>query len=62
MTASSTIKTPLMKLTMKPGITREMAEDYSKQLDRLMFSRVVDNITVKETLIRVVWKSGWRAG
>lgn len=50
MTASTSIKTPMLKLPIKPGVSREQAEDLCRKFYRLRLLELLENITVEDTL------------
>ncbi|KAJ3173100.1 hypothetical protein HDU88_004559 [Geranomyces variabilis] len=50
MTASSSIKTPMMRLPMLPGVTEAQSEALSKNISRLVLSQIMEGVTVQEVL------------
>lgn len=50
MTASSSIKTPMMKLPLKDGVTREQGEVFAKGLNKITLTQVLDHISLEEKM------------
>ena len=50
MTASSTLKTPLMRLPVKEGVKPEAAESLCEEISRLVLSQIMTGLTVVEKL------------
>jgi DNA-directed RNA polymerase I subunit RPA1 len=50
MTASANIKTPTMKLEVRPEVTDEQLEHFCKEASRVTLSQVVEEVTVDERL------------
>ncbi|KAK0540774.1 hypothetical protein OC835_000481 [Tilletia horrida] len=50
MTASQNIKTPIMQLPVREGITQEQMKTFCKDGSRLVLSQVVDNVVVTERI------------
>lgn len=52
MTASASIATPTMTLTLQPGITDPEADTFAKRCSKLMLSEIIDEVTVTENLTK----------
>lgn len=50
MTASSTIKTPTMRLQIKPDVTQEQIEHFCKTASKVTLSQIVEEVTVDQKL------------
>lgn len=50
MTASATIKTPTMKLQIRPDVTQEQLEQFCKTASKVTLSQVVEEVTVDQKL------------
>ncbi|KAJ3311242.1 hypothetical protein HDV04_004151 [Boothiomyces sp. JEL0838] len=51
MTASSSIKTPLMRLPLKDNVSETKANELCEEISRLVLSQIMQNVTVTETLV-----------
>jgi len=60
MTASQKIKTPMMTLPLLPHITREQAETVCYRFYKLKMMEVLENITVKESIVEAGRGNGER--
>lgn len=58
MTASANIKTPTMKLEIRPEVTDEQLEHFCKEASRVTLSQVVEEVTVDERLSSKTEESG----
>ena len=54
MTASTHIKTPLMRLPLRPHVTMKEGDRLAKAINRLTIADIMEGITVKERLISTV--------
>ncbi|KAG0126699.1 hypothetical protein HOY82DRAFT_627085 [Tuber indicum] len=52
MTASATLATPSMILTLRPGVSDRDAEIFAKRCSKLLLSEVIDNISIIENLTK----------
>ncbi|KAJ3328931.1 hypothetical protein HDU76_009008 [Blyttiomyces sp. JEL0837] len=52
MTASSKIKTPLMRLPLYPHVSKEEGERLAKAISRLTIADIMEKVTVKETMVK----------
>jgi DNA-directed RNA polymerase I subunit RPA1 len=50
MTASSNIKTPMMKLPLRQNISKKRADDLVKKISKLVLSQIMDKIVVVEKI------------
>ena len=50
MTASANIKTPTMKLEVRPEVTDEQLEHFCKEASRVTLSQIIEEVTVDERL------------
>ncbi|KAJ3269980.1 hypothetical protein HDV01_000743 [Terramyces sp. JEL0728] len=51
MTASSSIKTPLMRLPLKDNVSEAKGNELCEEISRLVLSQIMQNVTVTETLV-----------
>lgn len=52
MTASASIKTPLMRLPLRPNVSMAEGEKLAKKLSRLTLSNIMESVTVREKMIK----------
>jgi hypothetical protein len=51
MTASSNIKTPMMKLPIKSGVTMDNVDKMVKRLNKIMLTQVLEKISIEEKMV-----------
>ncbi|CAG8478441.1 1597_t:CDS:10 [Paraglomus brasilianum] len=60
MVASDSIKTPMMRLPLKTGVSKKKAEKFPVTLSRLTLAEVVDEIVVTEKIVQGRLRGSWR--
>jgi DNA-directed RNA polymerase I subunit RPA1 len=60
MTASDSIKTPMMRLPLKPGVSKKKVEKFPNTLTRLTLAEIVDEIIVTEKLVGGICRNAWK--